>query len=123
METKSLTKTQKERYWYQQIKEWEQSGISKKAYCRQHNLVYDQFKWWYSKIQEKGIKNETGFLAIEKPARQDTAGKISIVIDCIRIYERLCQEARTGPVIQMDETTVQVLHQEGRSPAHHTCGS
>ena len=85
MDAKTLFKTQKEQYWYQHIKEWEQSGISKKAYCKQHNLVYDQFKWWYRKIQEKGKKNETGFIAIEKPARQDTAGKIGIVIGSIRI--------------------------------------
>jgi len=86
MDTNTLTKAQKEQYWYQHIKEWEQSGISKKAYCRQHNIVYDQFKWWYRKIQEKGIKNETGFIAIEKlSTRQDTAGKINIVIGGIRI--------------------------------------
>jgi len=85
MDAKTLSKTQKEQYWYQHIKEWEQSGISKKAYCRQHNLVYDQFKWWYRRIQEKGVEARAGFIAIDKPARQDTVGKINIVIGGIRI--------------------------------------
>ena len=85
MNTNTLTKEQKEQYWYQHIKDWEQSGKSKKAYCRQHNLVYDQFKWWYRKIQEKGMDAKTGFIVIDKPAKVNTWGQINIVIGGIRI--------------------------------------
>lgn len=37
---------------------------------------------------------------------------------CKKLYELLYEEARTGPVIQMDETTLQVLREEGRSPTN-----
>lgn len=35
---------------------------------------------------------------------------------CRRLYELMVQEAKRGPLVQMDETHLQVLHQEGRSP-------
>lgn len=41
---------------------------------------------------------------------------LQVASKCQRIYELMIQEAKSGPLIQMDETHLQVLHQEGRSP-------
>jgi transposase len=41
---------------------------------------------------------------------------LQVANKCQKLYELLWDEALTGPVVQMDETTVQVLHEEGRSP-------
>jgi len=41
---------------------------------------------------------------------------LQVAAQCQRLYELMIQEAKRGPLIQMDETHLQVLHQEGRSP-------
>lgn len=41
---------------------------------------------------------------------------VQIAGKCQQLYELMLQEARLGPLIQMDETRVQVLHEHGRSP-------
>ena len=33
------------------IRAWHQSGLSKKAYCRQQNLGYSTFHYWYKRLQ------------------------------------------------------------------------
>lgn len=32
------------------IKEWKQSGLNKKAFCRQHGITYPTFHYWYKRI-------------------------------------------------------------------------
>jgi transposase-like protein len=34
----------------QAINEWQQSGLSKKAYCRQHNITYQTFHYWFKRL-------------------------------------------------------------------------
>lgn len=41
---------------------------------------------------------------------------LQVAAKCQRLYELMQKEAKKGPIVQMDETHVQVLHQEGRSP-------
>lgn len=32
------------------VKEWKQSGLNKKAFCRQHGITYPTFHYWYKRI-------------------------------------------------------------------------
>ena len=32
---------------FSHIGEWQQSGLSQKAWCRQHNMAYHVFHYWY----------------------------------------------------------------------------
>ena len=36
--------------WKRIIKRWENSGISQKEFCKQHNIAYSSFKYWRNKI-------------------------------------------------------------------------
>jgi hypothetical protein len=38
-----------EAFWKQHYQSLKASGISRSAYCRQHNLNYDRFGYWISK--------------------------------------------------------------------------
>lgn len=45
---------------------------------------------------------------------------LQVASKCRRLYEVMIQEAKRGSLLQVDETTVQVLHQEGRSPTSNS---
>ncbi len=47
---------------YQQ---WQQSGLSRKAFCKQHNITYQTFNYWYKRITSK---TDSGFSEINLPA-------------------------------------------------------
>lgn len=38
--------------WPQRIRDWEQSGLSGAAFCKQHGLVYHQFAYWKRQVRE-----------------------------------------------------------------------
>jgi hypothetical protein len=51
------------------IEEWRQSGLTQKEYCRQHNLVYHQFHYWYRKYREQQPAPELSSAFVQiKPA-------------------------------------------------------
>ena len=37
----------------QVILQWEQSGQSKKAFCREHNITSQTFHYWYKRVRSK----------------------------------------------------------------------
>ena len=45
--------------------QWEQSGLSRRAFCKQHNIAYQTFNYWYKRIISKG---GSGFSQISLPA-------------------------------------------------------
>ena len=45
-----MTPSLKRDTWQQHIQAWQQSQLSKKAYCREHNLNSACFYKWYSKL-------------------------------------------------------------------------
>ncbi len=63
--------------------------------------------------RQEGMLNRYG-IEITKGALSNMT--LQVASRCQPIYRLMVQEAKRGPLIQMDETTVQVLHQEGRSP-------
>lgn len=48
-----MTPSLKRDTWQQHIQAWQQSQLSKKAYCREHNLNSTCFYKWYSKLALK----------------------------------------------------------------------
>jgi transposase len=48
-----MTPSLKRDTWQQHIQAWQQSQLSKKAYCREHNLNSACFYKWYSKLALK----------------------------------------------------------------------
>lgn len=40
-------------YWENHFKQYEQSKMTRKAYCREHHVSYDRFQYWYHKLQQR----------------------------------------------------------------------
>ncbi len=40
-------------FWQRHVNQWRDSGLSKKAYARQHSLAYQQMVYWCSKDEKK----------------------------------------------------------------------
>ena len=45
-----MTQTERAQVWQQHITDWEASGVSGSAYCKQQSLVYHQFVYWRQKL-------------------------------------------------------------------------
>lgn len=72
-----LSEEQKQEYWADQIEQWQASGKSAAAWCREQKLVYHQFFYWKKRLAPK----EEAFVELEEPA--DTG--ITLEIGQIRI--------------------------------------
>lgn len=50
------------------IVQWQQSGMSKKAWCEQHNVVYSSFNYWCRRFQsrqeQRNRVGEDGFVQL-----------------------------------------------------------
>ncbi len=77
--------SEKQKYWQQHIALWQQSGQNKREYCRNNGLSYDQFKWWYAKLQENNITSlSEGFVELSYQ-QSEKAAHIGIEINGIRV--------------------------------------
>ena len=46
-----MSATDKSDYWQQHFKDWQQSGLSQRDYCKQHNLTFSSFGYWRSRLK------------------------------------------------------------------------
>ena len=59
--------------WQQHIKAWQTSGMSQAAYCKQHDLIYHRFGYWYRKLI--GCQRQpSGFARVVQHHRRGTQG-------------------------------------------------
>jgi hypothetical protein len=64
-----MNPTERAHVWPQHITEWEASGVSGSAYCKQQSLVYHQFVYWRQKLtptedSPKQAQTVTGFARV-----------------------------------------------------------
>ena len=45
-----MTRTERTQFWQQRINDWQTTGLSGSAYCKQQSLIYHQFVYWRSKL-------------------------------------------------------------------------
>ncbi len=45
-----MTATEREQAWQQRINDWQATGLSGSAYCKQQSLTYHQFVYWRQKL-------------------------------------------------------------------------
>lgn len=45
-----MTPTEKLHFWQQQMNDWEATGLSGNAFCKQQSLIYHQFIYWRQKL-------------------------------------------------------------------------
>lgn len=63
MYSEKTTPQTKRLFWTQQVASWAASGLSKREFCRQHELVYSTFGYWSRKLMRKAedfsVQSET----------------------------------------------------------------
>ncbi|MEE9356100.1 MAG: hypothetical protein V3U75_10970 [Methylococcaceae bacterium] len=47
----ALTDKHSPTFWREHIEQWQSSGLSQAAYCRQHALIVHQFRYWNYKLR------------------------------------------------------------------------
>lgn len=48
-----MTLEQKQTYWLQHFKDWEQSKLSQQNYCKEHHVNFATFGYWRTKLCRK----------------------------------------------------------------------
>jgi hypothetical protein len=43
---------------FNMLTNWQQSGISQKAYCAQHDIKYHVFHYWYKRFRDSQVDNK-----------------------------------------------------------------
>lgn len=63
-----MVHTQREQIWQQRITDWQASGLSGMAYCKQQSLTYCRFVYWRKKLthSEPAIFNPVVQIAAPK---------------------------------------------------------
>jgi hypothetical protein len=46
--------------FFEDIKRWQQSGLSQKAWCKQNNMAYHVFHYWYRRFRRQQSETEAG---------------------------------------------------------------
>ena len=57
--TDTLTGQARVDYWQSQLDDWQRSGLSQQAFCREHSLNYPRFVYWRSKLRPAESQEST----------------------------------------------------------------
>jgi len=49
----SLSLTESQAYWRDQLLQWAQSGLTQKQFCKERDLSSDAFAWWKSRYRDE----------------------------------------------------------------------
>lgn len=53
--------------------QWEQSGLSRRVFCNQHNIAHQTFNYWYKRITSK---ESSGFAEVTLPASRKASVEV-----------------------------------------------
>jgi len=42
-------------FWAEHVQQWQGSGLSQRAYCRQHNLIPRKLTYWVSRSRQQAV--------------------------------------------------------------------
>ena len=45
---------------FELIEQWQQSGLSQKAFCEQHSIRYYVFQYWYRRYRKQHVVTNNG---------------------------------------------------------------
>ncbi len=61
-----MSKQEKSReLMFSKIREWQQSGLSQKAFCKQYNVTYSNFHYWYKRFRDVDPPRSSGFVPLQ----------------------------------------------------------
>lgn len=85
--------------WRQRIEGQEQSGVSIRAYCKQHGLGEHSFYSWRQRLR---AEQPVGFALVEtRPARREERQAIELVLGGGERLRIPCEEAALRMVLQV----------------------
>lgn len=70
------------------IEQWQQSGLSQKAFCEQNNIAYHVFHYWYKRhrVAQLGTDNQpSSFVKLEMTSRAEYAHIEVVLPDGMRL--------------------------------------
>ena len=80
-----MTPTERAQVWQQHITDWEVSGVSGSAYCKQQSLIYHQFVYWRRKLAPtedylKQAQAAAGFTRVVSVSGASTGGADGLTV-------------------------------------------
>lgn len=54
--TQPSTQAKDKGYWKKVIEDYEASNLNRSAYCRQYQINYDNFGYWWRKLKNESVK-------------------------------------------------------------------
>ena len=97
------TPSQKIEFWKEQIRSWQQSGLSQSEYCKQHGIRSSQWFYWKKRCRnaEAGLtlvpvklSSLTGFTRKQTVIRVITPNGFTIELDCDASLQSIPQLVR-----------------------------
>jgi hypothetical protein len=68
------------------VREWEKSGLSQAAWCRSHQIPYQQFNYWAKRYKEvvvpepsEGVSSRPAFISLEVSRAADVTCYAEVV--------------------------------------------
>lgn len=55
------------------ISAWQQSGLTQKAFCQQHNIAYHVFHYYYGRFRIKENDRPASFIKLQLPSNASSA--------------------------------------------------
>ncbi len=112
METRFMSHAERRIFWGAHVKNWRESGQSKKKYCEEHGLKTFTLSYWCSRIPLPLPKKTTSKQKTDKgrlrlvPIKEKVAKKAAPNIASIQIQFRDCTVAVAGTVNETDLSAV-----------------
>lgn len=67
---------------FSKIRDWQQSGLTQKAWCEEHQMKYHIFHYWYKRYRnDASPATQKQFIALQiEPATEASAAYIELVL-------------------------------------------
>ncbi len=86
-------------YWQQQVRGYQESGVSRREYCQQHQIPIHRLGYWQRKLKKQAIrsleKKRMGWIPLqlceEDPSNRDTGIRLRIgrvIVEVERGFDR-----------------------------------
>ncbi len=64
-----MTSSEKAAYWQQHFKDWQQSGLPQRDYCKLHKLTFSSFGYWRKRLKTgEPISGKLIPVSVSRPA-------------------------------------------------------
>ena len=74
-----LNRSERTEHWREQIDAWQALGVSRARYCRENDLNYDVFNYWYKKLVTPEVRTKKLVpVAVSAAELNPTAGALQL---------------------------------------------